>query len=97
MAINGVSEDEAREQMMDAERFRAQLAAITAPYAQAGSAAVTSEPSAPPADYEEEDDSDLMEELDAAIEATDAEEVDLPAIRASLRDMRARMGPVNAH
>lgn len=83
MAINGVSEDEAREQMMDAARFRAQLAAIaTLP--------------APSVDPVEGADSDLMEELDAAIEATDAEEVDLPAIRAALEDLRARLGPVNA-
>ena len=33
MAINGVSEDEAREQMVDAAKFKAELAAISAPAA----------------------------------------------------------------
>ena len=51
-------------------------------------------PSGDAADMED-DYSDMLEELDGAIEAADAEEVDLPAIRAALEDLRARMGPVN--
>lgn len=85
MAINGVSEDEAREQMIDAERFKAELAAISAPAAL----------SPPAGDAPVDVDDDMVEELDGAIEAADADEVDLPAIRSTLRDMRARMGPVN--
>ena len=52
-------------------------------------------PSGDAADMED-DYSDMLEELDGAIEATDAEEVDLPAIRTTMEDLRARMGPVNA-
>ena len=92
MAINGVSEDEAREQMMDAAKFKAELAAISAP------AALSPPAAAPQVDAEVEDigeDDDLIDELDGAIEAADADDVDLPAIRSTLRDMRARLGPVN--
>lgn len=95
MAINGVSEDEARDQMKDAAEFKAELAAIAAAPADMpeGTTPERADP-AEPVDPAEEQDTEMMNELDAAIEAADAEEVDLPAIRASLRDMRARMGPV---
>ena len=86
MALNGVSEDEAREQMEDAAKWKARMAAI-------GAAPVASE--VPAGEVEDPTDDDMIGELDAAIEAADADEVDLPAIRSTLRDMRARMGPVN--
>jgi hypothetical protein len=84
MAVNGVSEDEAREQMMDAARFKAELAAVAATPETPGDA---------------EDYGDMTEEVDAAIQtldAADGEAVDAAAIRATLQDIRARMGPVNA-
>jgi hypothetical protein len=85
MAINGVSEDEAREQMKDAAEFKAQLAAITAAPATA----------TPPAD-DPEDYSDMLEELDVAIEEVSMQGADPSAIRSTLEDLRARLGPVNA-
>lgn len=92
MAINGVGEDKAREQMEDSARFKARLSALSAPPPAAAPPAAPQSPMEPEDDTEE---SDLLEEIDGAIEEAAIDGADMDSIRATLQDIRARLGPVN--